>query len=293
MQILFIGYLLHVPRFSLRQLFHTLKWGGKHIFWGVDVLHAIAISLLLMLLLIPLLRSRKTYFYFLAAAAVAVSLLTPLLRVLPVERILPWAFSGYLKRLPFSQFPLFPWMGFAFMGAVVSSLWQKAKHATNESRFFRRLFLAGLFLLAIFLLIALQPFVPVAMGSFRPAKPLFFFLKMGIVVMLLSLLWWVEQKKGEWPVLVTRVGQESLLAYAFHIAVIFGGFFGPHGHSFAYLIKMTRSWAWVLAAAVVLILVASALALGWHWLKQSKPVLAKQVFWTGTALFLIYMIVRY
>ena len=34
LQILLVGYLLHVPRFSLRQLSHTLKWGEKNIFWG-------------------------------------------------------------------------------------------------------------------------------------------------------------------------------------------------------------------------------------------------------------------
>ena len=145
----------------------------------------------------------------------------------------------------------------------------------------------------MFLGIALQPFVPLAaMGNFSPAKPLFFFLKLGLVVMLLSLLWRVEQKKGERPVLVTAVGQESLPAYAFHIAVIFGGFFGPHGHSLAFLIKMTRSWAWVFAASLALILVTGALALGWHWLKKNRPQLAKYVFWVGTGLMILYLIFR-
>ncbi|MCX6555717.1 MAG: heparan-alpha-glucosaminide N-acetyltransferase domain-containing protein [Candidatus Aminicenantes bacterium] len=292
LQILLIGYLLHVPQFSLRRLFHSLKWGHNHPFWGVDVLHAIAVSLLLMLLLIPLWRRKKSYFNFLAAAAVVVSLLTPLLRLLPIERILPWAFSGYLKRLPYSQFPLFPWMGFAFMGAAASSLWQKARQAGTEPRFFRHLLFAGFALVVIFLIIALQPLVPVALGSFNPAKPLFFFLKLGMIVMLLPLLWWVEQKKGERPVLVTRVGQESLTAYAFHIVVIFGGFFGLHGHNLVDLIRQTRSWAWVLAMAAVLILVTGALSLGWHWLKQNRPEMAKRVFWAGAFILVIYMILR-
>jgi uncharacterized membrane protein len=292
LQILMVGYLLHMPQFSLRRLFHSLKWGHNHPFWGVDVLHAIAVSLLLMLLLIPLWRRKKTYFYFLAAAAVAVSLLTPLLRWLPVEKYVPWAFAGYLKRLPYSQFPLFPWMGFAFMGAAVSRLWQEAKRDHGEARFFRRLSYAGLVLVAIFFIIALQPIIPVAMGSFSPAKPLFFFLKLGLVFMLLSLLWWVEQKKGERPVLVTRVGQESLFAYAFHIAVIFGGYFGLHGHSFAFLIKMTRSWGSVCLMSLALILVTGALSLGWHQLKKNKPDVAKRVFWAASFILLIYMLVR-
>jgi len=292
LQILLVGYLLHVPRFSLRHLAHTLKWGQRHVFWGVDVLHAIAVSLLLMLLFIPLWRRRERYFVFLAVAAAAVSLLTPLLLSLPLEKYLPWAFSGYLKRLPQSQFPLFPWMGFAFFGAAVSRLWQESRRLESEARFFRLLFLAGASLVAVFLVIALQPVVPVALGSFNPAKPLFFFLKLGLVVMLLSLLWRLEQKNGERPVLVTRVGQESLLAYAFHIVVIFGGFFGPHAHSLAFLIKRTRSWPWVLMASLALILVTGAVSLAWHWLKKKQPAAARVVFWSATGLLILCMVFR-
>jgi uncharacterized membrane protein len=292
LQILLVGYLLHVPRFSLRYLLHVLKLGGGKNFWGVDVLHSIAISLLLLLLFIPLWRRRERYFAFLAAAGLAVSLLTPLLYRLPVAGYLPQFLAGYVKRQMYSQFPLFPWMGFVFLGAAVSHLWQEAKRGGREARFFRLLFFSGLSLAALFLVFALQPVVPFAMGSFSPAKPLFFFLKLGLVVMLLSLLWRLEQKKGERPVLVTRVGQESLPAYAFHIAVIFGGFFGPHGHSLAFLIKMTRSWAWVFVAALALILVTGALALGWHWLKKNRPVFAKRVFWAGALLLSFYLIFK-
>jgi len=292
LQILLVGYLLHVPRFSLRHLHHTLKWGEKNIFWGVDVLHAIAVSLLLLLLFIPLWRRKERYFFFLAATGLTVSLLTPLLFALPLEKALPWAFSGYLKRLPYSQFPLFPWMGYAFLGAAVSRLWQDARRNQVEERFFRLLFTAGASLVAVFLVIVLQPFSRVVLGIFNPAKPLFFFLKLGIVAMLLSLLWSWEQKQGNRPAAVTAVGQESLPAYAFHIVVIYGGFSGPFGHSLAFLIGPHRSWAGVLWMSLALILVTVLLSLAWHWLKKHRPVVAKWVFWLGTGLLIIYMIFR-
>ncbi|HSQ35620.1 MAG TPA: heparan-alpha-glucosaminide N-acetyltransferase domain-containing protein [Candidatus Binatia bacterium] len=292
LQILLIGYLLHVPQFSLPLLLRTLKWSEKNIFWGVDVLHAIALSLLLMLLFIPIWRRRERYFVFLTAAGLAVALLTPWLRSLPLEKALPWALSGYLKRLPFSQFPLFPWMGFAFLGAAASWFWQTSRRSGDEARFFKLLFIVGASLVAVFSVIVLQPFAHIVFGSFNPAKPLFFFLKLGLVLALLSLLWRLGQRNGERPVLVTRVGQESLPAYAFHIAVIYGGFSGPYGHSLAHLIGPTRSWIEVSAMAVVLILATGALSLGWHWLKQNRPLLAKSVFWLGAGLLVIYMIFR-
>jgi uncharacterized membrane protein len=292
LQILLVGYLLHVPRFSLRQLWACLRRGDPRLALGVDVLHAIAVSLLLLLLLVPLWRRRERYFAFLAAAAAVVSLLTPLLLSLPLERHLPYFLAGYLKRLPYSQFPLFPWMGYAWFGAAVSWLWQEARRLQGEERFFRLLLYAGLSLVGVFFILAFQPFAPVMLGSFNPARPLFFFLKLGLVVVLLSLLWRLERRNGERPVLVTRVGQESLPAYAFHIAVIFGGFYGPFGHSLAFLIGMTRSWAEVGLMALALILVTCALSLGWHQLKKGRPVLAQRAFWAFVALLAAMLIFR-
>jgi uncharacterized membrane protein len=293
LQILLVGYLLHVPQFSLRRLFASLNWGENHAFWGVDVLHAIAVSLLLMLLFIPLWRRKERYFVFLAVAGMAVSLLTPLLLSLPVEKHFPWAFSGYFKLLPFSQFPLFPWLGFAFLGAAAARLWQEARRSLAETRFFRLLFLAGLSLVAVFFAMVLRPAAPVAAVSLNPARPLFFFLELGLVVMLLSLLWRLEQRSGERPLLVTLIGQEPLPAYAFHIVVIFGGFFGPFGHSLAHRVGGTRSWAEVGLMALALILATGALSFGWHWLKKNRPVVAKRVFWGGVFLLILYMTFRY
>jgi len=248
---------------------------------------------LLLLLLIPLLRRRERYFVFLAVAAATVSLLTPLLFSLPVEKYLPWAFSGYVKRLPFSQFPLFPWIGYAFLGAAVSWLWQESRKREGEERFFRMLFAAGASLVAVFLIIVLQPFTPVVLGTFHPAKPLFFFLKLGLVVMLLSLLWHWEQKNGNRPAPVTAVGQESLPAYAFHIAVIYGGFSGPFGHSLAFLIGPHRSWAAVALMSLALILITVLVSLAWHWLKKNRPKVAKWVFWGSVIALISYMVFRY
>jgi uncharacterized membrane protein len=292
LQILLIGYLLHVPRFSLRQLLLTLHRNGRHNFWGVDVLHSIGLSLLLLLLLVPLWRKPRFYFTFLALAAVAISLLTPLVFSLPLETLLPPAVSGYLKRLPYSQFPLFPWMAYVWLGASFSWLWQKSRQAAVETRFFRLLFAAGAALVAVFFIIVLQPLANISLGSFNPARPIFFFLKLGLVMMLLSFLWRLEQKRGNRPALVTAVGQESLLAYAAHIAVIYGGFFGPFGHSFDYLIGRTRSWAEVALMALLLILAVIALVMAWHGLKKNRPAVAKRVFWVGVILLLAYMVFR-
>jgi len=176
-------------------------------------------------------------------------------------------------------------MAYVWLGASFSWLWQKSRQAAVETRFFRLLFAGGAALVAVFFIIVLQPQVHIPLGSFNPARPLFFFLKLGLVVMLLSYLWRREQKTGNRPALVTAVGQESLPVYALHIAVIYGGFRGPYGCSLNYLIGATRSWAEVAAMATALALAMILFALGWHWLKKNKPLWARRLFLT----FLIFL----
>jgi uncharacterized membrane protein len=292
LQILLVGYLLHVPRFSLRRLFLTLHWNQRHNFWGVDVLQCIALSLLLLTVLVLVWRRPRFYFTFVAVVAVAVSLLTPRLFSLPLETVLPPALSGYLKRQPYSQFSLFPWLAFVWLGAFVSWLWQKARQAATEARFFRRLLAGGMALVAMFFIIIWKTQVPLTFGSFSPSRPLFFFLKLGLVLMLFSFLWRSGQKWGNRPALVTAVGQESLLAYAAHIAVIYGGFFGPFGHSLDFLIGRNCSWAQVALLTLGLVVATVALSLAWHELKKTRPVLARRVFWVGVLLLIAALAFR-
>ena len=270
-----VGYFLHIPGFSLPHLIATVRWKERNVFWGVDVLQCIAFSLLLMLLLVPLLRRQKRFFIFLALAALALVLLTPLVYSLDVPALLPAALAGYLKRVPGSQFPLFPWLAYVWLGAFFSWLWQEAKRNEGEKKYFRDVFIAGGLLLVIFFIVVLQPLVQVELNSFSPSRPLFFFLKLALILLLLACSWHGEQKWGNRPALVTTVGQESLLVYAAHIMVIYGTF----GPSLSFLIGKTRSWLDVTAMALVLIGAMFVLALAWHTGKEKNPLLARRGQW--------------
>jgi uncharacterized membrane protein len=266
-----VGYLLHLPGLSLPRLIATLRWNEPNVFWGVDVLHCIALSLLLMLLLVPLLRRQKLFFIFLALAAPAVILLTRMVYSMDIAALLPAALAGYLKRIPGSQFPLFPWLAYVWLGAFFSWLWQEARRNEWEKKYFRNVFFAGGLLLVIFFVVVLQPLFNVELSSFSPSRPLFFFLKLALILLLLACLWHGEQKWGNRPAPVTTVGQESLLVYAAHIAVIYGAFWP----SLFFLIGKTRSWLEVAAMSLVLIAAMFVLALTWHALKEKNPMLAR------------------
>jgi uncharacterized membrane protein len=208
-----VGYLLHVPGFSLWRLIAVLRWNEANVFWGVDVLHCIAFSLLLMLLLVPVLRRQKRFFIFLALAALALALLTPLVYSLDIAALLPAALAGYIKRIPGSQFPLFPWLAYVWLGAFVSWLWQEARSNDREKKYFRDVFIVGGLLVAAFITIVLQPLVQVELHSYSPSRPIFFFLKLALILLLLACAWHGEQRWGKRPAPVTAIGQESLLIY--------------------------------------------------------------------------------
>lgn len=283
-----VGYLLHLPGFSLPRLIATLRWNEPNVFWGVDVLHCIAFSLLLMLLLVPLLRRQKLFFIFLALAALAVVLLTRMVYSLDIAALLPAALAGYLKRVPGSQFPLFPWLAYVWFGAFFSWLWQEAKDKEREKKYFRDIYIAGGLMIVIFFIVLLQPLFKVGLSSFSPSWPHFFFLKLALILLLLACLWHGEQKWGNRPAPVTTVGQESLLVYAAHLAVIYGTFWP----SLSFIIGKTRSWLEVTAMALVLIAAMFILALAWHRFKTTRPAAARRVFWIGAFVLVIIMIWR-
>jgi uncharacterized membrane protein len=283
-----VGYLLHLPGFSLPHLIATLRWNEPNVFWGVDVLHCISLSLILMLLLVPVLRRQKRFFIFLALAALTLVLLTPLVYSLEAAALLPTALAGYIKRIPGSQFPLFPWLAYVWLGAFCSWLWQEAKRNEREKKYFRGVSSAAGLLLVIFFILVLQPLVQVDLNSFSPSRPLFFFLKLALIVLLLACSWHGEQKWGNRPALVTTVGQESLLVYAAHIAVIYGTL----SPSLSFLIGKTRSWLEVAAMASVLIAAMFVLALAWHAGKEKNPLLARRGQWLFYLLVVAALLLR-
>ena len=282
-----VGYLLHIPGFSLPRLIATVRWNEHNVFWGVDVLQCIAFSLLLMLLLVPLLRRQKLFFIFLALAALALALLTRMVYSLDVAARLPAALTGYLKRVPGSQFPLFPWLAYVWLGAFFSWLWQEAKGKEKEKKYFRDVFFFGGLVLVILFAVVLQPLFHVDVSSFSPSRPHFFFLKLALILLLLACLWHGEKKWGNRPALVTTVGQESLLVYTAHLAVIYGTIWP----SLSFLIGKTRSWLEVTAMALVLIGAMFILALAWHAGKEKNPLLARRGQWLFYLLVLAALLV--
>ncbi len=284
LQVLAVGYALHLPFFSFSKLLQ-IQWQEWSVFWKVDVLHTIAVSLLLLLVLVIVMRKQKLHFAAIAAFAAVMIFASPLMYDRNVDHLFPEPISNYLTAAHRSQFPLFPWMGFVLCGGIVSQLVVWWKETIVEKKIFRRIFVSGIVLIIISLCVTLLPVTLYPVHDFWRSSPGFFFIRLGIVLILLATLWYWEQTAKSKPSLVSVVGSESLTAYAAHLLAIYGMFW--NNRSLAFLIGKTRSVPEVIGMTILLIAATMAVSYLWNRIKNWS------MFYARVLMYSILIVVLY
>jgi len=264
-QILAVGYLLHLPVFSFTAL-TRLSWSGWEVFWKVDVLHAIAVSLLSMLAAIIVVRKKKPFIVLLGVLAAVTVFAAPLMYDRNLDHLLPEPVANYFTAAHRSQFPLFPWMGFVLCGGIASQLMVWYRESAGEKKVFAGLSLFGLLAIAVPLIVAPMSFSIYPSHNYWTSNPGYYFIRLGIVTILLSGLWYWEQRYRSGKSLVSIVGSESIIAYAGHLMVIYGQFID--NHSAAFLIGKTRDIPEVIGMTAGLVAATVAVSYVWHRIKN-------------------------
>jgi uncharacterized membrane protein len=161
-----------------------------------------------------------------AAIACAASMVTPLIRSASLAGWVPTAFEAYLRPVPgLGGFSLFPWGGFVFAGAAAGVAIDKARLVTRSARF--QLGLGGI-AIAIVSLSYAAGFLPslYPRSDFWTSSPAFFFLRVGVLLLVLPLayLWehapWRGAVSGWSP--VQELGRASLFVYWIHVEMVYG-----------------------------------------------------------------------
>jgi uncharacterized membrane protein len=264
-QILAVGYLLHLPLFSFTAL-TRLSWSDWEVFWKVDVLHAIAVSLLAMLALIIILRKKKPFIAALGTLAVVMVFAAPLMVDRNLDHLLPSPIANYFTAAHQSQFPLFPWMGFVLCGGIASQLMVWMRESAGEKNVFIGFSLFGLLAIAVPLIIDPMQFTVYPAHNYWTSNPGYFFIRLGIVIVILSGLWYWEQTRRSGKSMVSIVGSESLIAYAGHLMVIYGQFID--NNSAAVLIGKTQGIPEVLGMTAFLMGATVSVSYVWHRIKN-------------------------
>jgi uncharacterized membrane protein len=220
--ILLAGYSLHFPFrsiFVLRQNIFYLHWGQYVI---VDILQCIAIGLLFLFVLRLIIKSTKLYDIIIFVSGLAVVILSPFVNHIDFSRNIPLFFADYINNVNGSLFPLFPWLGFMFLGATACKFFLDAKRNGTEKKYINSLAAIGIILLLVGHLFPLD-FIAPGIRYINP-NPLFFFLRLGYVFLLLVICWYYEQVAKPGKSFILDVSRESLLIYWLHLVLIYGMF---------------------------------------------------------------------
>jgi peptidoglycan/LPS O-acetylase OafA/YrhL len=121
------------------------------------------------------------------------------------------------------------------------------------------------------------------------AGPAFLLLRLGLVLLLLSLCYLYERRAGVGGrSVVTLVGRESLLVYTAHLQVIYASIGGLSFHTW-----VGRSFGYpaVIAATLVLIGLMILLAFWWDRVRRGERRRMRRVQWLALAVFLVAFIV--
>ena len=273
--VLLIGYGLHIPKFNYYHLRYEAGQVAWQMFWQVDVLQCIAISLLFLQVMLLLLRSERRLYLTMIGVTLAVVFATPVAWSIDFWDMLPVPVAAYMNGLHYSLFPVFPWSAFLFAGALCGYFYLKAKDAggadhAQESvgRMMKKTswYAPGIIALS-FMIHPVAALIYPSYGYWL--SPSFYMLRLGLVLLLCAGMYLYERRIGVSPrSVVSLMGRESLLVYTVHLMIVYGKF----GY-FTFADRVNRSFGYgeAILTTLLLILLMYLLALAWSRVKSAPP----------------------
>ena len=273
--ILLVGYTLHIPKFSYSHLRFVAGERAWQVFFQADVLHCIAVSLLILQVLLLLLRKEDRLYRTVIGLALATVFATPFMWGVDFWNVLPLPVAAYMNGLHDSLFPLFPWAGFLFSGAITGWLYLRAKDheeqgsAVAVSNFGRSMAWVGIVLVAASFVLR-----PVEAGVYPTYDywrfgPSFAILRLGLVLLLFASMFAFERTRAVSPSsVVTLIGRESLIVYVAHLTIIYGNFGRFNFHE---TVNGTFGYPAAILTTLILFAMMVALARIWSAIKRGPP----------------------
>jgi uncharacterized membrane protein len=265
-----LGYALHFPGAHIWELpsLTAERWQS---FFAVDVLQLIGVTFIVIQLVVLAVQSRRAFMVVALVLAVLVVAVTPAIWTAEWWRDAPLFFASYVTPSLGSQFPLFPWAAFVFVGAGVGQIY--ARWGAGHLAAFASGFIAGGLLLTI---VALLP-VPIVGTGALSWIPTTMLLRTGICLALLGVIAHASRFIHRLPHVFGAVAQESLVIYFVHLCIVYGSVWNVG------LVQIYGETLRPLATAgVVVALLAAMVLLAWQW-NRLKHVHPRAARWVTTA----------
>ena len=173
----------------------------------------------------------------------AITMTTPIVRDASWLAALPDPVEAYVRpEGHYAAFPFFPWAGFLFGGVIVGDL----MHGARLGRIKQVVLQNGLavssgagVVLAWFA--SFQPSI-YASASFWHDSPTFFFIRLGLVTLLVPIAWVLEQLlAGRLFMPLATFGRSSLFVYWIHVEMVYGVIAEPIKRSLPLWLSLTAT----------------------------------------------------
>lgn len=216
-----IGYLLRFPNYNIFHLQYATdaQWD---IFFASDVLHLIAFGLLFTILFAYISYKFKfNDYYIFALGTLAFILLNIPFSNIDWNSFLPKIIGNYFYIGGGSQFPLFPWLAYFFMGAILGSYMAKNPKSFSDKSFGIKLAIFGGIL--FFAAYGVEFIENALKFQLAYQKPSIVFHRIAVVLLFNAVFIHISLYIKSIPSLIILLGRNTLLIYAVHVFLIYNG----------------------------------------------------------------------
>lgn len=220
MLIWFLGYMLHIPFFSMFECINKATSDHWMKFLGVDVLQCIAIGLLLIFILRIVIRNDKAFISVILGLGLAAVIPSAKIYDIDFQQYIPLFIAMYLTPVYYTNFPLFPWFGFMASGVLTAWLFMKSSESGTELLFIKRILISGILIAVICL--PLMFYLKDNLHIIQDVRPdiLFFAGRLGFVFMILGSCYYYCTWREKISPVILYPSRESLAVYFMHLQIL-------------------------------------------------------------------------
>jgi uncharacterized membrane protein len=235
----------------------------------VDILNIMGPGIAVAGIVWGLARTAKARVFSYTAIAIAIAMITPIVRASPTLDALPMWLQWQVRPFgEFTTFTLLPWSAFVFAGGAVGTLIAAVRTRAVERQLHAILGAIGVALVAFGFYTAGRGSI-YASSSFWTTSPTWFAIRVGILMIALTVIYLVFASTNPEPVPATRramdplarLGRSSLFIYWIHVELVYGYASWGWRH---------RLPLWGTAIAFILFSVLMYRAIGWRDLAVSR-----------------------